>query len=151
VHSPLFLLSVPLHPLFLLLRRRFCLRRRFRSPLLVSAEPVGEPAQTHPIHNRSHADERLRRLLVSLAARLRQKDVDEDKAENADAAVEEEGGAEPEVGLDVLKGLGDDKPAEVRGEVGHRVGPATRAHWQHLGEGRARARILNHTVVGNVL
>ena len=66
-----------------------------------------------------------RGLLVGLAAGLRQEDEHEDEAEHADAAVQEEGGGQAELLLQVLERLGDDEPAEVGGQVGDGVGVAS--------------------------
>ena len=71
-------------------------------------------------------------FLRSLAASLRQEDEDEDEAKETDAAVEEEGGGVAEILLQVPEGLGHDEPAEVGGEVGQGVRPATRPDWKNL-------------------
>ena len=72
-----------------------------------------------------HYLELQRGLLVRLAAGLRQEDEHEDEAEHTDAAVQEEGGGQAELLLQVLERLGDDEPAEVGGQVGDGVGVAT--------------------------
>ena len=72
-----------------------------------------------------HYLELQRGLLVRLAAGLRQEDEHEDEAEHAHAAVQEEGGGQAELLLQVLERLGDDEPAEVGGQVGDGVGVAS--------------------------
>ena len=71
----------------------------------------------------------LRRLPTS----LRQEDIDEDEAEEADAAVAEEGAGVAEAVLDVPEGLGDEEPAEVGGEAGQGEAAAERPGGEELG------------------
>ena len=72
-------------------------------------------------------------FLRTLPTSLRQEDEDEDEAEEADTAVEEEGGRMAEGLLQVPERLGDDEPAEVGGEVGEGVRPSAGPHWKNLG------------------
>ena len=73
------------------------------------------------------------RFLRSLAASLGKEDKDEDEAKETDSTIEEKGGSVAERVLQISERLGDDKPAEVGGQVGKRVSPTTRSNREHLG------------------
>ena len=64
-------------------------------------------------------------FLRSLAPSLWQEDEDEEEAEEADPAIEEEGGGVAKGLLQVSEGLGHDEPAEVGDQVGQGVRPTT--------------------------
>ena len=93
------------------------------SPLYGAAESLLKPAATLELHGS---------LLVGLAPRLGQENVDEDQAEDTDAAVQKEGSWQAKTVLEVVECLGDEKPAEVGGDVGDGVGPAPGLDGQDL-------------------
>ena len=72
-------------------------------------------------------------FLRSLAASLGKEDKDEDEAEETDSTIEEKGGSVAERVLQISERLGDDKPAEVGGQVSQGVSPTTRSNREHLG------------------
>lgn len=65
--------------------------------------------------------------------RLRQKDVDEDEAEDADGSVEEERHERAQVGVELLESLGHHEPPQVGRDVGQGVGPSAGPDRQDLG------------------
>ena len=73
------------------------------------------------------------RFLRSLAASLGKEDKDEDEAKETDSTIEEKGGSVAERVLQISERLGDDKPAEVGGQVGQGVSPTARSNREHLG------------------
>ena len=64
---------------------------------------------------------------------LRQKDVDENEAEDADGSVEEEWHERAQVGVELLESLGHHEPPQVGGDVGQRVSPSAGSDRQDLG------------------
>ena len=85
-----------------------------------------------PFSQRPEALELWGCLLESSASGLREKDEDEDQAEEADTPVHEERGGEAKAGLDVPEGLGYYEPAEIGSHVGDGVSVASRPDGEDL-------------------
>ena len=86
----------------------------------------------NPLQNWVDSSERFGSLLCSLSMSFRQKDEDENESEDTNRSINEEWHCRSTHFVNLLKGLGDDKPPEIGGHIWDGMSPSLWSDGQNL-------------------